>query len=85
MPTSKPFWIPADAVLVGTVWIWSCPGKVNFEEPGGVEGHIDAEGITLEVEDRERSTSWAGDCPSRRTLPRDAMLHAVALWKRENT
>lgn len=84
----RPKHIPDHAERVGDIWIWShtSVGRdriVYFEEDpaGGVEGWIDGDGITLEVEAVERGHIYSGgDTPYPRTLPIEALRRALAIY-----
>lgn len=83
----RPKHIPDHAERVGDIWIWrhgaAADRVVYFEEgpSGGVEGWIDGEGITLEVEAGERGHIYSGgDTPYPRTLPIEALRRAMEMW-----
>jgi endonuclease YncB( thermonuclease family) len=83
----RPKHIPDHAERVGDIWIWGDGSAVDrivyFEEDpaGGVEGWIDGDGITLEVEAVERGHIYSGgDTPKQRTLPIEALRRALAMY-----
>jgi len=83
----RPENIPDHAERVGDIWIWSHANALDrivyFEEvpAGGVEGWIDGDGITLDVESTERGHIYSGgDTPYPRTLPMEALRRAMEMY-----
>lgn len=84
--TPRPDCIPDTAECVEGVWIyqWTSDSYVQFEQVDGVEGVIDGNGLTLDVEDGERGRDWAGDCAHNRTLPMAALRRALEMYDESN-
>ncbi len=83
---ARPDCIPDTAECIDGVWVyqWTDDSDVQFEQVDGVEGFIDSDGLTLEVEDRERGRGWDGDCASNRTLPMAALRRALEMYDESN-